>query len=363
MKPTPLRDSHAALGATLVDFAGWEMPLRYGSETKEHLAVRESAGIFDLSHMGEIEVVGPQADQFLDFALVNRPSLIEPGRARYSMICDESGGVIDDLVVYRLAADRYMVVANASNAVDVLAELQSRAAAFDVAVHDSLDDWALVAVQGPNASAIVEKLVGSSTFDLRYYAIRTDRIGDIEVRLARTGYTGEDGFEIYCAASAAPAVWLRALEAGEGAGLVPVGLAARDSLRLEAGMPLYGNELSRDMTPFDAGLGRVVAFDKPGSFVGEAALVRRQKESAGRVLRGLRSAGRRPLRHGYEVVAADGRVVGVVTSGIVSPTLGTPIAMAYVDPDVADDGVQLIVPVRGSEERVTVTSLPFYKRA
>lgn len=363
MKATPLRDTHAALGATLVDFAGWEMPLRYGSETKEHLAVREAAGIFDLSHMGEIEIVGPEADQFLDFALVNKPSAIEPGRARYSMICDESGGVIDDLVVYRIESDRYMVVSNASNAVDVHVELQARAAAFDVVVHDSLDEWALVAIQGPSSAHIVEELVGVSTSHLKYYAIRPDRIGEIDVRLARTGYTGEDGFEIYCAAADAREVWAAALEAGAESGLVPVGLAARDSLRLEAGMPLYGNELSRDMSPFDAGLGRVVAFDKPGSFVGEAALTRREAESAGRVLRGLRSAGRRPLRHGYEVVGPEGRVVGVVTSGVVSPTLGSPIAMAYVDPDVAEEGMQLAVPARGSYEPVTVATLPFYKRA
>ncbi|HQJ35999.1 MAG TPA: glycine cleavage system aminomethyltransferase GcvT, partial [Rhodoglobus sp.] len=244
MKQTALRDVHSALGATLVDFAGWEMPLRYGSESQEHRTVREAAGIFDLSHMGEIEVTGPQADQFLDFALVNRPSAISPGRARYSMICDESGGVIDDLVVYRLDLDRYMVVSNASNAREVLAELESRAAAFDVVVHDSLDEWALIAVQGPLSVKIVEMLVASPTEDLQYYAIRPDRIGEVEVFLARTGYTGEDGFEIYCAQDDAERVWTEAMAVGGPLGMVPVGLAARDSLRLEAGMPLYGNELS-----------------------------------------------------------------------------------------------------------------------
>jgi len=313
--------------------------------------------------MGEIEVTGPQADQFLDFALVNRPSAISPGRARYSMICDESGGVIDDLVVYRLDLDRYMVVSNASNAREVLAELESRAAAFDVVVHDSLDEWALIAVQGPLSVKIVEMLVASPTEDLQYYAIRPDRIGEVEVFLARTGYTGEDGFEIYCAQDDAERVWTEAMAVGGPLGMVPVGLAARDSLRLEAGMPLYGNELSRDMTPFDAGLGRVVAFDKPGSFVGEAALVRHRDSTPTRVLSGLRSSSRRPLRHGYEVVSASGDVVGVVTSGAVSPTLGHPIAMAYLSPFAAVHGEELMVVVRGNQEPVTVVGLPFYKRS
>ena len=362
MKPTPLRSTHTALGATLVDFAGWEMPLRYGSETQEHRTVRESAGVFDLSHMGEIEITGAQSDEFLDFALVNRPSAIPAGRARYSMICDESGGVIDDLVVYRIEQDRYMVVSNASNAREVLGELRDRAGAFDVVVHDSLDDWALIAVQGPRAVDVVEQLVESSTGDLKYYAIRPDLVGGLEVRLARTGYTGEDGFEIYCSASDATAVWQAVMDAGSPLGIVPVGLAARDSLRLEAGMPLYGNELSRDMTPFDAGLGRVVAFDKPGSFVGEAALAKHRDTTPARVLSGLQSSSRRPLRHGYEVVTSSGDVVGVVTSGIVSPTLGHPIAMAYLNPFAAVLGEELAVVVRGNREPVTVVGLPFYTR-
>lgn len=362
MKPTPLRQVHVDLGATLVDFAGWEMPLRYDSETREHTAVRSAAGIFDLSHMGEIEILGPESGAFLDYALVNRPSAIEIGRAKYSMICDADGGVIDDLIVYRIDDEAFMVVANASNAEAVHAELVGRAMSFDAHVHGSMDDWALIAVQGPVSAQIVEELVGSSVEGLAYYAIRPDSIDGIDVRLARTGYTGEDGFEIYCSAADAERVWERATAIGSPLGMVPAGLASRDSLRLEAGMPLYGNELSRDMTPFDAGLGRVVVFDKDGSFVGEDALRQRKADASSRVLVGLSSTGRRPLRHGYPVVDGTGRAVGEVTSGGVSPTLGHPIAMAYVDPALAEPGTELAVDVRGSAEAVTVVGLPFYTR-
>lgn len=362
MKHTPLHVEHLKLGAQLVDYAGWAMPLRYESETSEHRAVRSAAGLFDLSHMGEIEVVGPQADRFLDYALVNSPSAIAPGRARYSMICAEDGGVIDDLVVYRIDTDRYMVVSNAANAPQVLLDLADRSTGFEVSIQDGLDDWALIAIQGPSSAAIVEALTCTTTTDLKYYAIRPDRIGSVDVRLARTGYTGEDGFEVYCRADQATHVWEQALAIGTPMGMVPAGLAARDSLRLESGMPLYGNELSAGMSPFDAGLGRVVDFDKAAPFVGRDALLQLRDSPSHRVLVGLRSSGRRPLRQGYDVTDSSGIVRGQITSGCVSPSLGFPIAMAYVDPSEAAPDTQLTVPVRGSTEHVVVVPLPFYSR-
>jgi aminomethyltransferase len=263
--PSPLHEVHQALGASFTDFAGWSMPLRYGSELAEHKAVRTASGLFDLSHMGEIAVTGPQAADALDHALVGTLSKVNPGRARYTMICAEDGGVLDDLVVYRLADDDYMVVANASNVATVVAALTERAEKFDADVTDRSTEYALIAVQGPTSAGIVAEVTGADLSGLKYYASMPATAAGHEVLLARTGYTGEDGFEIYSAAAHAPAIWAACAERGA----IPAGLACRDTLRLEAGMPLYGNELTAELTPFDAGLGRVVKFEKP-EFVGRS---------------------------------------------------------------------------------------------
>ncbi|MGW0064002.1 glycine cleavage system aminomethyltransferase GcvT [Streptosporangium sandarakinum] len=359
-RPTPLRGVHEALGATLTDFAGWLMPLRYGSESAEHNAVRQTAGLFDLSHMGEIFVTGPQAGEALDYALVGHLSALEPGRARYTMIVDPDGGVLDDLIVYRLTADEFMVVANASNYPRVAAELTGRAKDFDAAVDDRSEQYALVAVQGPNSRAILGELTDADLDGLKYYAGLPATVAGIQVLIARTGYTGEDGFELFAAAGDAEPLWAALTEAGGPHGLVPAGLSARDTLRLEAGMPLYGNELTAGLTPFDAGLGRVVRFDKPGDFVGRAALEPLRDVPPARRLVGLIATGRRVPRHGYPVVVADdGTVVGEVTSGAPSQTLGRPIAMAYVDSDRSEG---LAVSIRGTHEAVEVVDLPFYRR-
>ena len=360
-QPSPLQDVHTALGASFTDFAGWSMPLRYGSELAEHKAVREAAGIFDLSHMGEIELTGPEAAQALDYAFVGNLSAVKVGRARYTMICDADGGVLDDLVVYRLGEERFMVVANASNAVVVAGELRNRSEAFTVEVTDRSRDCALIAVQGPLAAGIVGKVCAADLDALPYYGSTPARIADHDVLLARTGYTGEDGFEVYADAPHAASVWETLVAAG-GDALSPAGLACRDTLRLEAGMPLYGNELTVDMSPFDAGLGRVVKFDKAADFVGRAALEQRSKVEAGSTLVGLVGEGRRAPRHGYPVVDGD-TPVGTVTSGALSPTLGHPIAMAYVPPALSQPGTTLSVDVRGKAYPVDVVKLPFYKRA
>ena len=365
-RSTPLREVHERLGASMTDFAGWLMPLRYGSETAEHRAVRGAAGLFDLSHMGEIAVTGAGAADALDYALTGQPSALAPGRARYTMICAPDGGILDDLIVYRLADTEFMVVANAANTAVVLAELAERAGGHDAQVQDQTSDWALVAIQGPHASRILAPLTSIPLDGVRYYASQPAVVAGRPVLLARTGYTGEDGFELFTGPADAEPVWLALTAAGGADGLRPAGLAARDTLRLEAGMPLYGNELTAKLTPFEAGLGRVVAFSKPGDFVGRVALAERAEAGPVQVLAGLTIGSRRIARHGYPVLW-DGRVAGTVTSGAPSPPLGVPIAMAYLDPAVArqaetDAGGPLAVDIRGTAEPARLVSLPFYHR-
>ncbi|WP_405648767.1 glycine cleavage system aminomethyltransferase GcvT [Streptomyces sp. NBC_00019] len=362
---TALDALHRSLGATMTDFAGWDMPLRYGSERDEHNAVRTKAGLFDLSHMGEITVSGPQAAALLNHALVGNIASVGVGRARYTMICREDGGILDDLIVYRLQETEYMVVANASNAQVVLDALVERAAGFDAEVRDDRDAYALLAVQGPESPGILASLTDADLDGLKYYAGLPGTVAGVPALIARTGYTGEDGFELFVKPEHAVELWQALTKAGEGVGLVPCGLSCRDTLRLEAGMPLYGHELSTELTPFDAGLGRVVKFEKEGDFVGREALTvaaARAQDSPPRVLVGLIAEGRRVPRAGYAVVA-DGQVIGEVTSGAPSPTLGKPIAMAYVDAAHAAPGTTGVgVDIRGSHEPYEVVALPFYKR-
>jgi aminomethyltransferase len=365
-RSSPLRAVHERLGATMTEFAGWLMPLRYGSETAEHRAVRGAAGLFDLSHMGEIAVTGPAAADALDYALVGQLSAVAPGRARYTMMCAPDGGVIDDLVVYRLGDEEFLVVANAANTAVVLAELTSRAKGHGARVTDRTSDYALIAIQGPRAAGILAPLADVPLAEVKYYTGRTATVAGRGVLLARTGYTGEDGFELYSSPADAGHLWAELTAAGAGAGLLPAGLAARDTLRLEAGMPLYGNELTREVTPFDAGLGRVVALaKKPGDFVGRDALAARAQAAPQRVLAGLVGETRRVPRHGYPVLW-DGSPCGTVTSGAPSPTLGAPIAIAYLDPAAAGQAVgtsgRLAVDVRGKAEPARLTELPFYQR-
>ncbi|WP_243844247.1 glycine cleavage system aminomethyltransferase GcvT [Salinibacterium sp. ZJ454] len=367
IRNSPLHDIHVAAGATFTDFGGWQMPVRYSSDLTEHHAVRDAAGLFDISHMGEIVVLGPEAGAALDYALAGRLSTIAMNQAKYSLLLAPEGGIIDDLIVYRTGDDRFLVVANAGNRADVAAELVQRAAEFDCEVYDESDDVALIAVQGPKAQEILEQLTpqldGLTTplADLKYYWSTPARWADHELLIARTGYTGEDGFELYVSPEAAPALWTAIAEVGAGSGLVPAGLAARDTLRLEAGMPLYGHELGRDILPVQAGLGRVVHQNKPGGFVGQDAIAAGAPDGA-RVLVGLTAEGRRAGREGYALYGTDEEPVGRITSGALSPTLGHPIALAYVDPAVAAPGTELFIDVRGSRIPATVTPLPFYNR-
>ena len=382
-KRTALYDEHRKLGASFTDFGGWQMPLKYSSELAEHHAVRTSAGLFDLSHMGEVWVTGPDAAAFLDYALVGKISAMAVGKAKYSLICNEDGGIIDDLITYRRPAsagtapgstDRFLVVPNAGNAGVVAAALAERAAGFDVQVDDASAATSLIAVQGPKAQELLLRLVPAAQHslvtELKYYAavevpFLVGGAGQ-DLLLARTGYTGEDGFEVFVANDDAPGLWQALVAIAEDGELTPAGLASRDSLRLEAGMPLYGNELSLQVDPFAAGLGPVVALSKEGDFVGKAALAARKEagagSTAGRRLVGLKGLGRRAGRAHYPVLK-DGTTIGEVTSGQPSPTLGYPVAMAYVDVAFTDVGTALDVDLRGKAEPFEVVDLPFYKRA
>jgi glycine cleavage system T protein (aminomethyltransferase) len=363
MRPTALLERHRALGARMVEFAGWEMPVQYGGILEEHRAVRQRAGVFDLSHMAELHVDGREAGPALAYALVTDPPSLTVGRAHYSMLCAPDGGVIDDLIVYRLAEDRFLVVANAGNAAVVADELRARIAGFDAALDDASLRTSLVAVQGPLAVSLLAPLTDVDLEVLRYYAIAEGRVAGIPALVARTGYTGEDGFECFVAWDQGTAVFDALLVAGAPQGVIPAGLGARDTLRLEAGMPLYGNELGRDTTPFDAGLGRVVKLAKAGDFVGREALAAAQARGRPKALVGLLVRGRGIARHGYPVLRREGaEQVGVVTSGTQSPTLGEAIAMAYVPPDAAAAGTMLEVAIREARVPVEVVTLPFYRR-
>ncbi|ACQ80170.1 glycine cleavage system T protein [Beutenbergia cavernae DSM 12333] len=367
---SPLLQEHVRAGATLTDFAGWRMPLRFTGDLAEHHAVRQGGGLFDLSHMAQIEVTGPAAAAGLDASVVSRVAALEVGRARYTMLLAPDGGVLDDVIVYRLAADDFLVVANAANRLTVLDALTARCPGTGVAVTDRTTQRSLVALQGPVAERVLGTLTDTDVTALRYYTIAAATVAGVPALLARTGYTGEDGFEVSVPASSAVSVWRALLEAGAAEGVIPCGLAARDSLRLEAGMPLYGHEIDATTTPFEAGLGRIVHLDPDREFVGRAALERRRDEPGARRLVGLAGEGRRAARAGYPVLDADGATVGTVTSGVLSPTLGHPVAMALVhDPAGAlvppsDDAPSstVHVDVRGQALPMSVVALPFYRR-
>lgn len=354
MPESPLKAAHEALNASFTDFGGWTMPLKYGSELDEHRAVRGDVGIFDLSHMGEIDVKGPDAGAFLDYTLISTLSKLKVGKAKYSMITAEDGGILDDLISYKLAEDHYMVVPNAANTETVWLAFQSRAEKFDVELTNRSQEIALIAVQGPRALEVLKPLIDGAPGDLTYYSAGEMKLGadGTEIIVARTGYTGEDGFELYCSFEDAPKVWDAVVDKG-----TPCGLAARDSLRLEASMPLYGQELTSDITPVEAGMGRAFA-KKEADFVGKEALTGREPSV---VIAGLTSTERRAAREGAEVFVGDDKI-GVVTSGQPSPTLGHPIALAHLDPERAEIGTEVEVDIRGKRYPFKISETPFYTR-
>jgi aminomethyltransferase len=337
------------------------MPLRYDSDLTEHHRVRQAVGLFDLSHMADIQVTGKDAGAFLDYALSGQHSGMDIGRAKYSLLLAPDGGILDDLIVYLLGENDYLVVANAGNRHTVVDALGDRSSQFGVTVTDRTDATVMVAVQGPDAHRVMRALPQLDTPQpldgLGYYRVTTGRWTDHPITIARTGYTGEDGFELYIDQSAGADLWTSLLDAGAPWDIAPCGLAARDTLRLEAGMPLYGHELSADIHPTQAGLSRSVDRSKQ-DFVGK----NRPTPMSTRVLVGITAGGRRAARAGYSVTDVEGTVIGEVTSGALSPTLGYPIHMAYIEADFSDPETEIMLDVRGTPLPGTVTPLPFYTR-
>ena len=361
---TPLHAAHLAAGGHMVDFAGYDMPVRYGTIVAEHAAVRTAAGLFDISHMGRVRFSGDDAERFLDRLLTNRVPT-EPGRVKYGLLCREDGGILDDVLTTKLAEDWLMVV-NASNRPACLDWFRIQADGFAVEIDDRTAETAMIAVQGPAAAEIVADALGMPLLhELGYYRAspavwgRADGPAE-EITVSRTGYTGEDGFEVIVPAADADAMWGLLRETGEPHGLVPCGLGCRDTLRLEAGMPLYGHELTVEVDPITAGLNFAVALGKD-DFLGRDAIAAVKEAGPERVRVGLEQVGKRVGREGA-AVSRNGERVGEVTSGTHSPTLGKAIGMAYVAPDAAAEGTELEVDVRGRPEPAKVVSLPFYKR-
>jgi aminomethyltransferase len=358
LKRTPLYDVHVALGAKIVPFAGFEMPVQYPTGiTAEHKAVREKAGLFDVSHMGEFIVRGPQAVDFVNYVTTNDVAALQPGQAHYSTILREDGTIVDDCLVYR-AEDRVLMVVNGSNIDKDFAHISRFVGKFDVTLDDISDSIALLALQGPDAERILQRHTDVDLSKIKYYEHTTGTVARVEkVYISRTGYTGEDGFELYFPAQSAPQMWKALTASGE---VTPAGLGARDSLRLEMGMALYGNDLDDTTTPLEAGLGWLVKMKK-GDFVGRDALARQKEQGLRRKLVGFTTAERSFPRHGYPVFAG-GRPSGEVRSGTMSPTLGVPIGTAYVPPEFAAEGSGLEIEIRGKRIPATVQKMPFYRQ-
>ncbi len=362
LRHTPLYDEHRRHGARLVPYAGWEMPVQYAGISAEHRAVREAAGLFDVSHMGELEVTGPGAVALVRSLVTNDVTRAVAGQATYTCACNEAGGILDDLIVYRHAADRVLIVCNAANHGKMAAHFLA-AARPDAAVRDVSDATALLSLQGPRALAVLAR--AGCTHDVAReipsFRFADGAVAGVPTTIARTGYTGEDGVELFCAWDATPALWRALLDAGADAGLVPVGLGARDTLRLEARLSLYGNELDESVDPFSAGLGWVVKLDQ-GSFLGQRALLALRERPPSRTLVGFEMVGKGVARHGYALLDAAGRTIGVCTSGAPSPTLGKAIGLGFVPPSAAGIGSPLWVDCRGKSIEARVVKTPFYTR-
>jgi aminomethyltransferase len=376
---TPLHDWHVAHGGRMVDFAGWSMPVQYSSISDEHSATRNAVGVFDISHMGRLQFFGPAAAQFLDTVVTRRVADLKPNQVRYALVCNKQGGILDDVLVYGGSPDGarpYSMVVNASNREKIVDWLQSRLPGWQagqsvVGLSSFRDDTvssAMIAVQGPKALAVLEPyvtvrdgLTTSALASMRYYHCMSARFGEVVILLSRTGYTGEDGFEIICDAEHAPQIWEVIVDAGSSVGGMAVGLGARDTLRLEAAMPLYGHELSEAVNPYQAGLGFAVNLGGR-EFVGSEALERLAADKTQPVRVGLQLDGKRVPRQGCPVMHGS-EIVGDVTSGTFSPTFQRPIAMAYVRPTAQAVGTRLAVDIRGTHHPATIVPLPFYERS
>jgi aminomethyltransferase len=353
LKHTPLYDEHKAQGARLVDFAGYEMPVQYEGIKAEHNAVRNHAGLFDVSHMGEAVFRGPDAEVAVQRLVTRDVGRLDAGQAGYCAVCYEDGGTVDDVIVYR-REDDFLIVVNASNREKDLQHFRTNTEDLDVEVADESDDWALLALQGPEAEKLLQDLTDTDLSALKPFRFAEGEVEGVVAIISRTGYTGEDGFEIYLSPDGAPRVWRRLMDLG----VSPAGLGARDTLRLEAGMCLYGNELDAETTPLEAGIGFAVHLDKEPHFIGQRALLIEDTQGLRKKLVGFEMEGRGIARHGYHVTSGA-QVVGEVTSGTKSPTLDQAIGLAFVDPGV-DDWFEILI--RNNPVPAKAVPLPFYQR-
>ena len=350
---------HVDHGGRMVDFAGWEMPLLYSNITAEHHAVRKSAGLFDIAHMRRLFFRGPDACRFLDTLLTNNVESLKPGQIRYSLVTNESGGILDDVLVYRFS-DFYMLVVNASNRLKIVDWIEKQQQGFDVQIEDLTTEKFMLALQGPESLGVLNPLAEADLSEMKYYFGMETQVLGVDALVSRTGYTGEDGFEVVLDQSQAMTLWERLVSDGQSAGLIAAGLGCRDTLRLEAAMPLYGHELDEQTDPFTAGLDFAVKL-KAAEFIGRESLIAAKAREDRQVRVGFTLEGKRAAREGCELFEGD-RKVGTVTSGSFSPTLNIPIGMAYVEGSFAEPGQILEADIRGKRFAVKVVTLPFYKR-
>ena len=360
-KKTPLYDVHVASGAKIVEFGGWLMPVQYAGILEEHRAVREAAGLFDVCHMGEVAVIGPEATQFINCLVTNDISRLAINQAMYSPMCYPNGGVVDDLLIYRRGEEDYLLVINAGNIEKDVAWMEEQAKGFRLELTNISSDIGEIALQGPKGQEILQTLVTADLQEMKYYWFwQNVTVKGIDCLISRTGYTGEDGFELYCSSAQAPALWDILLEAGKPFGLVAAGLGARDTLRFEAALPLYGHELSPEITPLEAGLNFAVKLDKEG-FIGKEALVAQKSAGVTRKVIGFEMIGRGIARAGYKCFA-DGKEIGLVTSGSFAPTLGKNLGLALLDIDYMQPGSTIGVQIREKVIDAVVIKKPFYQR-
>lgn len=361
MKKTKFYSVHEKAGAKIVEFAGYLMPVQYSSIIAEHKAVRNSAGVFDVSHMGEVIVKGDKALNFIQHITINDASKLFPGRVQYSAMCYPVGGIVDDLLVYKIAGDEFMLVINASN-IEKDFNWMNENNKFDVELRNESDEYSLLAVQGPNSRAVIEKITDAS-LDMEYYHFTKGKAAGIDMIISRTGYTGELGYELYFKGdeSAAENVWSEIFKAGEEFNIQPVGLGARDTLRLEMGYCLYGSDIDKDTNPLEAGLGWITKLKKEADFIGKDSLQKIKAEGLKRKLAPLITDEKAFPRHGYDVTV-NGEKVGTVTSGTVSPILEKPVALAYINSEFAEEGKEVNINIRGKEIPAKVVKLPFINK-
>lgn len=360
LRKTPLESCHLALGARMVPFAGYSMPVQYSGIIDEHTSVRTAAGLFDVSHMGEVRVQGPDAQSFVQWITTNDVTKLEPGKAQYSLLCKADGTLIDDIIVYCIARDHYFICVNASNRFKDFEWLSQHAKTRNINARltDESDHFAQIALQGPKAAAIVQGLTSFDLASLKPFRFAFTKVGPAEVLMARTGYTGEDGFELYVDPKHAAALWNKLMDFGKPQGLKPVGLGARDTLRLEMKYSLYGNDIDEAHTALESDLGWVVKFDK-GDFLGREALLKQKQQGVAQRLVGFKMLERGIARHGYPVVI-DGKPAGIVTSGTHSPSLDLDIGCAYVPVSHAHPGAEIKIDIRGKTLAAVVVKTPFY---